>query len=95
MLLALKDDQRALEKALKLGDSAEEEYVKAIAANRMANADISNAYLFVEAGTHLANAIKKKPDLIEIARVDGDICDLLDDNGNLPDDYSDSATSEE
>lgn len=95
MLLALKDDQRALEKSLKLGDSAEEEYVKAIAANRMANADISYAYLFVEAGTHLANAINKKPELIEIARIDGDICDLLDDNGNLPDEYGDSATTEE
>ncbi|MDE6120810.1 MAG: hypothetical protein K2F63_03375, partial [Muribaculaceae bacterium] len=86
LLLALKDDARAWEKAKQLGDSAEEEYVKAIAANRIANADVANAYLFVEAGTYLANAIHKKPELLDIARIDGDVCDLLDDNGNLPDD---------
>lgn len=89
MLLAIKDNARAFEKSAALGESAEEEYVKAIAANRMANAEASYAYLFVEAESHLANAIHKKPELIEIARIDGDICDLLDENGNLIDDESD------
>lgn len=95
MLLALKDNSRAFEKSTALGESAEEEYVKAIAANRMANSDISNAYLFVEASTHLANAINQKPELIEIARIDGDVCDLLDEDGNLPDDNYNEGTTEE
>lgn len=61
----------------------------------MANSDISNAYLFVEASTHLANAINQKPELIEIARIDGDVCDLLDEDGNLPDDNYNEGTTEE
>ena len=89
MLLAINKDAVAFEKSKALGNSAEEEYIKALAANRMANNDLSNAYLFVEAGTHLANAIKLKPELIDIARIDGDVCDLLDDDGNLLDDTSD------
>ncbi|MDE6157735.1 MAG: hypothetical protein K2F78_06260, partial [Muribaculaceae bacterium] len=86
MLLAINKDDLAFEKSKSLGDSAEEEYIKALASNRMANKDIGNAYLFVEAGTHLENAIRLKPELIETARIDGDVCDLLDENGNLPDD---------
>ncbi len=93
LLLALQDNNRAWEKAQGLGESAEEEYVKAIAANRMANTDLSYAYLFVEASTHLANAIHQKPELIDIARIDGDICDLLDDDGNLPDDDYDEGSN--
>lgn len=90
LLLALQDNGRAWEKAQNLGDSAEEEYIKAIAANRMANSETAYAYLFVEASTHLANAIGKDPILIETARIDGDVCDLLDEDGNLPEEYIES-----
>ncbi len=86
MLLALHNNSRAYEKSRQLGESAEEEYVKAIAANRMADADAANGFLYLEASTHLANAIRKKPELLDIARIDGDVIDLLDEDGNLPDD---------
>lgn len=94
MLLKLNDNNRAFEKASALGNSAEEEYAKAIAANRLANAGPENAYLYVEAGTHLANAIHLKPELLDIARIDGDVRDLLDEDGNLIDDedYSQEET---
>ena len=86
MLLALHNNSRAYEKSRQLGESAEEEYVKAIAANRMADADAANGFLYLEASTHLANAIRKKPELLDTARIDGDVIDLLDEDGNLPDD---------
>jgi hypothetical protein len=71
LLLALKDNETAWTRAQLLGDSAEEEYVKAIAANRM---DI-----YVDAITHLENAFRLDPSLRDVARVDGDIVDLLED----------------
>ena len=94
ILLKLNDNNRAFEKASALGNSAEEEYAKAIAANRLANAGPENAYLYVEAGTHLANAIHLKPELLDIARIDADVRDLLDEDGNLIDDgdYSQEET---
>lgn len=69
MLLALKANDQAWEKAQKLGDSAKEEYIKAVAANR------NDQYL--PALTHLENAFRLDPSLRDIARVDGDVVDLL------------------
>ncbi len=71
VLLCLKSNDVAWMKAQKLGNSAEEEYVKAIAAERVDEHD--------RATTHFRNALKLKPELIEIARVDGDVIDLLAD----------------
>lgn len=70
LLLAIKANDQAWEKAKLLGDSAKEEYVKAIAANRVDN--------YVKAVNHLENAFRLDPSLREIAKVDGDIIDLLD-----------------
>lgn len=70
LLLALKANDQAWEKARQLGNSAKEEYVKAIAANRLD--------LYLPAVRHLENAFKLDPSLREIARVDGDVVDLLD-----------------
>lgn len=70
LLLALKDNAHAWERAKTLGDSAVEEYVKAVAANRLDN--------YMEAIVHLENALSLDPSLKEVAKVDGDIVDLLD-----------------
>lgn len=70
LLLAIKANDQAWEKAKLLGESAKEEYVKAIAANRVDD--------YIEAVNHLENAFRLDPSLKEIARVDGDIIDLLD-----------------
>ena len=70
LLLALKDNHNAWQKAKALGDSAVEEYVKAVAANRLDN--------YMEAIVHLENALSLDPSLMEVAKVDGDIVDLLD-----------------
>lgn len=71
ILLALKDNAQAWRRAQKLGNSANEEYIKAIAANRV------DEYLL--AITHLGNALRQDPTLIEIAKIDGDINGILDD----------------
>ncbi len=71
ILLALKDNAQAWRRAQKLGNSANEEYIKAIAANRV------DEYLL--AVTHLGNALRQDPTLIEIAKIDGDINGILDD----------------
>lgn len=71
LLLAIKANDQAWEKAKLLGNTAKEEYVKAIAANRIDD--------YMEAVNHLENAFKLDPSLREIAKVDGDIIDLLDD----------------
>lgn len=71
ILLALKDNAQAWRRAQKLGNSANEEYIKAIAANRV------DEYLL--AVTHLGNALQQDPTLIEIAKIDGDINGILDD----------------
>lgn len=70
LLLAIKANDQAWEKAKLLGGSAKEEYVKAIAANRVDD--------YMEAVNHLENAFRLDPSLKEIAKVDGDIIDLLD-----------------
>ncbi len=77
LLLAIKDNQRAALHAQKLGNSAVEEYVKAIAANRLDD--------YMTAITHLENAFRLDPTLKEVAKIDGDVIDLLED-GELDDD---------
>lgn len=71
LLLAIKADDQAWDKAQHLGGSAKEEYIKAIAANRTDH--------YIAASTHLENALKLDPSLREIAKVDGDVLDLLND----------------
>ena len=72
VLLASKNDHFAWEKAQKLGNSAVELYVKAIAANRLDNS--------VDAGKYLDRAIALDPSLLEVAKIDGDVIDLLVEN---------------
>lgn len=74
LLLAMKDNYGASISAQKLGDSAVEEYVKAIVANRLDD--------FLAAITHLENALRLDPSLIEIAKIDDDVIQLLEDIEN-------------
>lgn len=71
LLLALKANDRAWTMAQKLGNSPEEEYLKAIAANRVDE--------YMAAMSHLENALRLKPELRDIAKIDGDIIELLED----------------
>ncbi len=71
LLLAIKDNNHAWRRAQKLGNSANEEYVKAIAANRVDE--------YLAAVTHLENALRLDPTLLETAKIDGDIIGILDD----------------
>ena len=71
LLLAIKANDKAWEKADKLGNSAEEEYLKAIAANRVDQ--------YMAASSHLENAIRLDPKLRDVAKVDGDLIDLIED----------------
>lgn len=84
LLLATKTNSLAWQKAKLLGDSPVEEYVKAVAANRLDN--------YLEAIVHLENALKLDPSLIEIAKIDGDVIDLLEDTDL--NDSSSNATDE-
>lgn len=70
ILLALKANDQAWRKASKLGDTAEEEYLKAVAANRVDE--------YMAAVSHLENALRLKPELKEIAKIDGDLIDLME-----------------
>lgn len=71
LLLAMKRNQQAWEKAKELpDDSAKAEYLKAIAANRLDKV--------MEAITHIENAMAMDPSLREIAQIDGDVLDLLE-----------------
>ncbi len=70
LLLTMKDNDRAWRKAKKLGNSAVEEYIKAVAANRVDD--------YLAAISHLENAFSLDPSLREIAKIDGDIIDLLE-----------------
>lgn len=71
LLLATKNNGLAWQKAQKLGGSAREEYVKAIAANRVDE--------YLDAIVHLENALALDPSLRETALIDGDVHDLLED----------------
>ncbi len=70
VLLAAKNNTFAWEKARHLGDSAVELYVKAIASNRLDK--------YMEANAYLEQAFELDSSLREIAKVDGDVIDLLD-----------------
>ena len=69
LLLAIKANDEAWEKAKMLGNSAVEEYVKAAAANRVDQ--------YLAAMSHMENALRLDPSLIEIAKVDADVVDLV------------------
>lgn len=71
ILLAAKRNDEAYEKSKSLGgETAVNEYVKAIAANRMDKV--------MEALLHIENALDLDPALREVAQVDGDVIDLLE-----------------
>lgn len=69
MLLAIKADKQAWEKAQKLGDSAKEDYIRAVAANRVDEVNLALSYM--------ERAFEKDPSLRDVASVDGDLVDLL------------------
>lgn len=69
MLLAIKANDQAWEKAKLLGNSARENYIKAVAANRVDEVVLALSYL--------ESAFKKDPSLRDIASIDGDVLDLL------------------
>lgn len=70
LLLAMKRNEEAYKKAEQLpGDIAVNEYVKAIAANRLDK--VGNAIMYLE------NALMLDPYLREVASIDGDVNDLL------------------
>ena len=75
LLLALKANSHAWEKAQALGETAEEEYLKAVAANRVDE--------YLAAMHHLDRAIELKPELREIARIDGDLIELMKEKEDL------------
>lgn len=70
LLLCIKANEQAWKKAQKLGNTAEEEYIKAIAAYRVDD--------YIAAIAHLKNALSLKPELRETAKVDGDIIELFE-----------------
>lgn len=70
LLLAMKRNEEAFQKAEKLPSGiAINEYVKAVAANRLDK--VGNAIMYLE------NAIMLDPHLREVASIDGDVNDLL------------------
>ena len=70
MLLAMKKNQEAWDKISTIDvETAREYYIKAIAANRLEK--IGDAIMSIE------KALELDPSLLEVAKVDGDIIDLL------------------
>lgn len=69
LLLCLKANDQAWIRAQRLGDTAEEEYIKAIAAYRVDE--------YLAAVAHFDKALELKPELREVARIDGDLIELL------------------
>lgn len=69
LLLALKRNAEAWEKARSLPETARAEYVKAIAANRLDKV--------MDAINHIEKAFELDPSLREVAKVDADVMDLL------------------
>ena len=69
MLLAIKANDQAWEKAKLLGNSARENYIKAVAANRVDEVVLALSYL--------ESAFKKDPSLRDVASIDGDVLELL------------------
>ncbi len=72
LLLAMKSNEAAWEKAQLLGDTAVEEYLKAVAANRLD--------MILPAIQHIERALELDPSLRDIAKIDGDTLDLLTDD---------------
>lgn len=77
VLLQAKNNNLAWELSRHLGESAVEYYVRAIAANRLDK--------YMEAEAFLEKAFELDPSLYDVAKVDGDVIDLLDatDTSNL------------
>ena len=69
ILLKMRNNGAAWSAAQKLGDSAVEEYIKAIAAHRV---DDYQDLDFLE------SALRKDPSLLETAKIDGDVVDMLE-----------------
>ena len=69
LLLALKRNDEAWEKAQNLPETARSEYVKAIAANRLDKV--------MYAINHIEKAFELDPSLRDVAKVDADVMDLL------------------
>ncbi len=69
LLLALKRNGEAWEKAQNLPETARSEYVKAIAANRLDKV--------MDAINHIEKAFELDPSLRDVAKVDADVMDLL------------------
>lgn len=69
LLVALKRNDEAWEKAQNLPETARSEYVKAIAANRLDKV--------MDAINHIEKAFELDPSLRDVAKVDADVMDLL------------------
>ena len=71
LLLAMKRNEEAWEKAQALPDNeAKSYYLRAVCANRMD--------LIVEAAAFLKQAVARDPELMNVARIDGDVSDLVE-----------------
>lgn len=70
LLLSLKKNEEAWDKAQKLGNTPKELYIKAVAANRLA---------LLEAYDYIAFALEMDPSLRAIAEIDADVKDILAD----------------
>lgn len=71
MLLCVKANDQAWRKAQNLGDTADENYLKAVAAYRVDE--------YMRAVEHIQRAFELNPQLREVAEVDGDLIELLKD----------------
>lgn len=82
LMLKKRYDVQAWQKSQELGDSATENYVKAMAANRVAqlyNVEDERADdLYIEAERYLKRALELEPKLIETARIDADMVEVLE-----------------
>lgn len=76
ILLCMQKDEIALAKSRGLGDSAEEDYVKAICCYRIAKRNPDYFDLEDEAKDYMYSAIAKKPELKATLLVDGDLVDF-------------------
>lgn len=72
MRLKINDNSAAARMAMKLGDSAVEEYVKAVALNRI------DDWTAID---HLNHAFELDPSLKAVAKIDGDLLGLIEDEG--------------
>ena len=69
LLMAMKQNEEAWEKAQELPDEPLSYYLRAACANRLDK--VSEAYAFIK------RALNEDPSLKEIAQIDGDVTDLL------------------